>query len=209
MEALIEAAAAAGVDISKITFQDDDPSQTLNIMDDDDDVMSTLSGDSTEQSEFDRQRASLQTYLDSLPYDCESPEEMQESLEDIVQKIYICAKSKNWLVLTTWDGMLQWCDLPRLAFAFAYFVCSWLLMRYPMAKSTRAKLVRMYYELCLAPGIEPRVIRSWADMVSRLLSNKPGLKRKLESTDLELPWQPLWRVLQKELWPKKRIQDSS
>lgn len=86
---------------------------------------------------------------------------------------------------------------------------SWLLMRYPMPKSTRAKLVRLYYELCLVPGVEPRVLRSWADMLSRLLSNKPGLKRKLEVTDLSLPWQPLWRALQKELWPKKRIQDSS
>jgi len=82
-------------------------------------------------------------------------------------------------------------------------------MRYPMPKTTRAKLVRLYYELCLVPGLEPRVIRNWADMLSRLLSNKPGLKRKLEATDLELPWQPLWRALQKELWPKKRLQDTS
>lgn len=86
---------------------------------------------------------------------------------------------------------------------------SWMLMRYPMHKTTRAKLVRLYYELCLVPGVEPRVLRSWADMLSRLLANKPGLKRKLETTDLELPWKPLWRVLQKELWPKSSLEDSS
>ncbi|KAF9535499.1 hypothetical protein CPB83DRAFT_841859 [Crepidotus variabilis] len=85
----------------------------------------------------------------------------------------------------------------------------WLLMRYPMQKSTRVALVHLYYELCLLPGVEPRVLRSWADMLSRLLSNKPGLKRKLESTDLELPWLPLWRVLQKELWPKSSLDESS
>jgi proteasome activator subunit 4 len=82
-------------------------------------------------------------------------------------------------------------------------------MRYPMHKTTRAKLVHLYYELCLVPGVEPRVLRSWADMLSRLLANKPGLKRKLETTDLELPWKPLWRVLQKELWPKSSLEDSS
>jgi len=82
-------------------------------------------------------------------------------------------------------------------------------MRYPMKKTTRATLVRLYYELCLVPGIEPRVLRSWADMLSRLLSNKPGLKRKLEFTDLELPWKPLWRILQKELWPKGNLEESS
>lgn len=86
---------------------------------------------------------------------------------------------------------------------------SWLLMRYPLPKSTRAKLVRLYYELCIVPGIEARVIRNWADMLSRLLANKPGMNRKLDARDLELPWQPLWRVLQKELWPKKRVQDNT
>jgi hypothetical protein len=86
---------------------------------------------------------------------------------------------------------------------------SWLLMRYPMQKSTRAKLVRLYYELCLVPGIEPRVLRSWADMLSRLLANKPGIKPKLDATDLSLPWKPLWRVLQKELWPKSTLDDST
>lgn len=82
-------------------------------------------------------------------------------------------------------------------------------MRYPLPKSTRAKLVRLYYELCIVPGIEARVIRNWADMLSRLLANKPGMNRKLDARDLELPWQPLWRVLQKELWPKKRVQDNT
>lgn len=78
-----------------------------------------------------------------------------------------------------------------------------------MPKTTRAKLVRFYYELCAMPGIEPRVIRTWADMLSRLLSTKPGMKRKLEAEDLELSWKPLWRVLQKELWPKSNIRDNT
>jgi proteasome activator subunit 4 len=86
---------------------------------------------------------------------------------------------------------------------------SWLLMRYPMAKTTRAKLVRLYYELCLLPAVEPRIIRGWADMISRLLANKSCLKRKLEAEDLQLPWQPLWRALQKEIWPLKRLLDPS
>lgn len=77
-----------------------------------------------------------------------------------------------------------------------------------MQKSTRAKLVRLYYELCILPGIEARVVRSWADMLSRLLASKAG-KRKLEATDLQLPWKPLWVALQKELWAMKRIQDTS
>jgi proteasome activator subunit 4 len=73
-------------------------------------------------------------------------------------------------------------------------------MRYPMVKSTLAKLVRFYYELCTLPGIDTRTLKSWSDMISRLCNNKPGQKRKLESSDLELSWKPLWRVMQKVLW---------
>ncbi|EJF66455.1 ARM repeat-containing protein [Dichomitus squalens LYAD-421 SS1] len=164
----------------------------------DDDDVSVPDSPSSESGTFspdalERQRASLQSYLNQLPYECEAPEEMQAKLEHIVGRICVCAETKNWLVLTTWDGMLQ----------------CWLLMRYPMPKPTRAKLTRLYYELCLIPGIEPRVMRSWADMLSRLICNKPDSRRKLDTADLQLPWRPLWRVLQKELWPKKRMHDSS
>lgn len=158
----------------------------------DDDTVSDSPGDTLELS-LEQQKSHLQSYLDSLPYECESCEDMQAKLEDIVGKIFICAKAKNWLVLTTWDGMLQ----------------CWLLMRYPMDKSIRAKLVRLYYGLCITPGIEPRVIRSWADMITRLLSNKSGMKRKLEYGDLELPWEPLWHSVQTHLWHKARVHDSS
>ncbi|KAJ3001612.1 hypothetical protein NUW54_g6317 [Trametes sanguinea] len=170
--------------ISNPPMEDDD----VSVPDSPSSESGTLSPGSIE-----KQRASLQSYLNALPYECEAPEQMQAKLEHIVGRICICAETKNWLVLTTWDGMLQ----------------CWLLMRYPMSKAIRAKLTRLYYELCLVPGIEPRVMRSWADMLSRLICNKPDSRRKLEVGDLHLPWQPLWRVLQKELWPKKRMHDSS
>jgi hypothetical protein len=87
-------------------------SYTLNYAMDGDDVDMSVTDDtpseSVELSAYERQRASLQTYIDSLPYGCESTEEMQEKLEKIVGKIFVCAKAKNWLVLSTWDGMLQW-----------------------------------------------------------------------------------------------------
>lgn len=69
--------------------------------------------------------------------------------------------------------------------------------------------MRLFYELALLPGIEPRLIRSWVDDLSRILANKGDAPRKIEPGDLQLPWRPLWRVLQKELWPKKRAYESS
>lgn len=80
---------------------------------DDDDISAPdtpiESGDmSPRQSALEKQRATLQTYLGALPYECENEEEMHAHLERIVGRIAVCIKSKNWLVLTTWDGVLQW-----------------------------------------------------------------------------------------------------
>jgi proteasome activator subunit 4 len=165
----------------------------------------------SEDALYDNQLASLKTYVESVPYECESVEEMHAKLEYIVGKIFVCAEAKNWLVLTTWDGLLQWyaCTGMHILIAHISTSNSWLLMRYPMRKPTRAKLVKLYYELCVLPGIEARVTRSWADMLTRLLDNKPGARRKLEAEDLQLDWRLVWRVLQKELWPKRRAQESS
>jgi len=76
----------------------------------DDDDLSVIDtpGETTDAAVYEKQLASLQTYLNALPYNCESVEGMQDRLEDIVEKLYICAKTKNWTVLMTWDGMLQW-----------------------------------------------------------------------------------------------------
>ncbi len=64
---------------------------------------------SREEAVIEKQRASLQTYLASLPYDAEPEDEMRTRLEFILGRITICAEAKNWLVLATWDGVLQWC----------------------------------------------------------------------------------------------------
>jgi proteasome activator subunit 4 len=92
---------------------------------------------------------------------------------------------------------------------------SWLLLRYPLPKPTRARLVALYYALVLLPGLEARVTRGWADMLTRLLDLRPGAgagggaPRLLEPADLALAWRPLWRALRRELWPKRRAQDGA
>ena len=60
-----------------------------------------------EPAELEEQNL-LKTYFNSLPYKCESVEEMQDKLKEIVEKLYICAKARNWIQLTSWDGLLQW-----------------------------------------------------------------------------------------------------
>ena len=53
-------------------------------------------------------QATLQTYLDSLPYECENVEDMAAKLDLIVSRLVICAKARNWNMLSSWDSLLQW-----------------------------------------------------------------------------------------------------
>ncbi|KAF7320019.1 hypothetical protein MKEN_00785900 [Mycena kentingensis (nom. inval.)] len=136
--------------------------------------------------DVEHDQATLNAFLASLPYKCESPAEMDHKLADIISKMHVCVQARNWGVLTTWDGVLE----------------SWMGLRYPISKPLRAKLAKFYFELILLPGIEARSVRSWVHMFNKVL--KPGVRRKLEPADLQLAWQPLWRLLKKELWPSGR-----
>lgn len=82
----------------------------LPIMDADDvSVPESPIAETMEDSDYDKQVTALQSYLASVPYECESIEEMHAKLEYIVGRILVCAEAKNWLILSTWDGLLQWC----------------------------------------------------------------------------------------------------
>ncbi|GJJ09464.1 hypothetical protein Clacol_003687 [Clathrus columnatus] len=137
---------------------------------------------------------SLDTYLASLPYQSETIPEMHAKLQYVMELFVTSVKSREWKAVNNYNDMI---------------LC-WLLLRYPLPTNTRAHLVKLYYELILIPGMDPRSVRSWVDSLVKLIANKgPGSKRKLQPSDLQLEWYPLWYALQKELFPKKRGADSS
>lgn len=83
-------------------------SSQSGFIEDDDLSIADTPAEATDPNAYEKQLTSLQTYLNALPYKCEPVEYMQVKLEEIIEKLFICAKSKNWTVLTTWDGILQW-----------------------------------------------------------------------------------------------------
>jgi proteasome activator subunit 4 len=80
---------------------------------------------------------SLKVYMNSVPYACESLEEMELKLETIISYIVVAAKSSEWRALSTWFGMLQ----------------SWMAMKYPLSKPMRIRLVKLLYELILVCAV--------------------------------------------------------
>lgn len=77
---------------------------------------------------------------------------------------------------------------------------SWLSLKYPMKRTVRAKVARLYYELAVLPGMDPRIVEVAANTCMTLLANK----KRIDINDLQLPWQPLYHLLEHELFPKKR-----
>lgn len=69
-----------------------------------------------------------------------------------------------------------------------------------MKRTVRAKLAKLFYELAVLPGMDPRIIETASSTCMTLLANK----KRLDINDLQLPWEPLYHVLEMELFPKKR-----
>ena len=121
----------------------------------------------------------------SMPYPVESLQEMDDRLDLIMRRLADCVQAKDFDV-----GFLAWNH--RLE--------CWLSLRYPMTRKTRAHLAMFYYELCVLPGLDARVIDLSANMCMVLLESK----KRIDITDLVLPWKPLYQLLERELFPKQR-----
>ena len=64
--------------------------------------------ENSETTDLATQHASLKSYLGSVPYTCESEEEMHTKLQYIVSQLEICVKSGDWLSLCNYDTLLHW-----------------------------------------------------------------------------------------------------
>jgi hypothetical protein len=74
---------------------------------------------------------------------------------------------------------------------------SWKLLKYPIPKEKRIALVRLYFELCVTPGMSLPII-------SNCLETFLWLVRKLNLYDLRLPWRPIYTIMQNELFLSRR-----
>jgi proteasome activator subunit 4 len=69
-----------------------------------------------------------------------------------------------------------------------------------MKRQTRAKLARFYFELTVMPGLDPRLIDLTANMTMYLIESK----KRIDIRDLQLPWKPIYNLLERELFRKQR-----
>jgi proteasome activator subunit 4 len=96
-----------------------------------------------------RNRPRTFPYQEYLPYDTEDQEERERNLNTCVKHLYIAVSSGDFA-----PGAVHWTREIR----------GWLGLKFDLPKETRVKLVKLYYELALAPGLDYLVAERFASM---------------------------------------------
>ncbi|KAI9375287.1 hypothetical protein BJX61DRAFT_169817 [Aspergillus egyptiacus] len=130
-----------------------------------------------------RVRPRTYPYFRYLPYQLEDETQRQRNLRDILSQLYIAVESGDFS-----PGAVHWTRELR----------GWLSLKFDPTRSERIRLVKLYYELSLAPGIDPNVAERFASMFMLLTKRKHYLK---PITDLTLDWRPLYREIKAFVLP--------
>ena len=101
------------------------------------------------ENQIKRNRPRTFPYFQTLPYAVEDDKQRQENLAEILKHLYIAIQAGDFT-----PGAIHWTRELR----------SWLSLKFDPTKEQRVRLVKLYYELALAPGIDPGVAERFASM---------------------------------------------
>ncbi|KAI9678792.1 MAG: hypothetical protein M1817_005850 [Caeruleum heppii] len=124
-------------------------------------------------------------YLEKLPYPIEDESERHANLDEILKNLYIAVEAGDFA-----PSALHWTRELR----------SWLGLKFDPPRQIRIKLVKLYYELALAPGIDPNVAERFGGMFMVLTKRKHYLR---PGRDLILDWRPLYKELKVFVLPQE------
>ncbi|EMD68003.1 hypothetical protein COCSADRAFT_107963 [Bipolaris sorokiniana ND90Pr] len=133
----------------------------------------------------DRRRPRTFPYFEYLPYQTEDQSDREESLNTCLKHLYIAVSAGDFA-----PGAVHWTREIR----------GWLSLKFDLPRSTRVKLVNLYYELALAPGLDYLVAERFASMFMVLTKRKHYLRPGI---DLILDWRPLYRELKMFVLPSE------
>lgn len=96
-----------------------------------------------------RVRPRTYPYFNYLPYKLEEETERNRNLREILDQLYIAVEAGDFN-----PGAVHWTRELR----------GWLSLKFDPTRAQRISLVKLYYELALAPGIDPSVAERFASM---------------------------------------------
>lgn len=101
-----------------------------------------------------RNRPRTYPYTRYLPYEVENEAVRQKNLNDILKHLYIAVEAGDFSV-----GAVHWTREFR----------NWLSLKFDPTKEQRIKLVKLYYELSLAPGVDMSAVEKFSSTFNVLL----------------------------------------
>ncbi|KAL7621833.1 Proteasome activator BLM10 [Parahypoxylon ruwenzoriense] len=138
---------------------------------------------SSDADDSKRYRPRTFAYSQLLPYPVEDDAERDAALQGILKQLYIAVKAEDFS-----PGALHWTRQLQ----------GWLSLKFDMPRELRARLVRLYFHLSLAPGLDAAAADRFPKMVVTLIRRKQALKPE---QDLTLDWRPLWKELKALVLP--------
>ncbi|KAL8765883.1 MAG: hypothetical protein Q9209_007184 [Squamulea sp. 1 TL-2023] len=132
-----------------------------------------------------RNRPRTYPYFRYLPYKVEDDVERQKNLQDIISNLYVAVEAGDFS-----PGALHWTREIR----------NWLGLKFDPTKEQRIRLVKLYYELALAPGLDVTAAERFSSMFMVLTKRKHYLRPGI---DLTLDWKPLYRELKSFVLPSE------
>lgn len=74
------------------------------------------------------------------------------------------------------------------------------MLKYPIPKDKRVRLAKLYFALCITPGLPTHILATCAEGLSVLTRSK----KKVSVKDMRLSWKPIYRILSKDLFLSRR-----
>lgn len=96
-----------------------------------------------------RNRPRTFPYFKYLPYETENQSEREDNLNTCLKHLYIAVSAGDFA-----PGAVHWTREIR----------GWISLKFDLPRATRVKLVNLYYELALAPGLDYLVAERFASM---------------------------------------------
>ncbi|KAG9233361.1 putative proteasome activator complex subunit 4 [Amylocarpus encephaloides] len=144
-----------------------------------------------ETGKQNRYRPRTYPYFKLLPYDVEEETERNAALEEILKQLYTAIKAEDIS-----PGAVHWTRELR----------GWLNLKFEIMRALRVKLVKLYYMLALAPGMDYTAAERFESMFRTLTKRKHYLK---PGDDLILDWRPLWKEIKSIVLPQEMATNQS
>ena len=124
-------------------------------------------------------------YFKLLPYPVEAEAERNVALQEILKQLYTAVRAEDFS-----PGAVHWTRELK----------GWLGLKFEITRDLRVKLAKLYYMLCLAPGLDPSTAERFLTMFLVLTKKKHYLK---PGKDLTLDWRPLWSEIRSLVLPNE------